>query len=236
MTTAPTPSRHRLLVIANTTCTGPELFREIREHADETDTEVLIVAPALTSRLRYWMSDEDAGTAAAQQRLATSIERCEAAGIPVRGALGDADPLAATDDAVRTFHPDEIIIATHPPGQSNWLEHGVVAQARERFNLPITHVEVDGTHDDAHVVATEPVDRRAPARERHPTRDWAILAIAVVLFILTSALTGVFYATGAPGWLMATWFIVCDLGIKIGIIVVVWMLFQRRPRADRLDY
>ena len=47
----------------------------------------------------------------------------------MRGALGDADPLAATDDAVRTFHPDEIIIATHPDAEANWLEHGLVVQA-----------------------------------------------------------------------------------------------------------
>ncbi len=234
MTTALSGSRHRLLVVANTTCAGSELFREIRERVDETD--VLIVAPALTSRLRYWMSDEDAGTVAAQRRLSASIEQCESAGVAVRGALGDADPLAATDDAVRTFDPDEIIIATHPSARSNWLEHGVVAQARERFGVPITHVEVDEARDDAHVVVAEPVDHRAPARERHATRDGVILVGAVVLFILTSVLTGVFYATGAPGWLIATWFIVCDLGVKVLIFVALWMLFQRRPRADRLNY
>ena len=82
----------------------------------------------------------------------------------------------------------------------------------------------------------ERVDPRAPARERHPRRDWTILVIAVVLFILSSALTGVFWATGAPGWLMATWFVVFDLGLKVAVIVVIWMLFQRRPRADRLNY
>jgi hypothetical protein len=236
MATARTDTRHRLLVIANTTCAGSDLFREIRERARETETEVLIVAPALSSRLHYWVSDEDAGTKEAQQRLATSVERCEAVGIPVRGALGDADPLAATDDAVRTFHPDEIIIATHPTAEANWLENGLVVQARARFNVPVTHIEVDSDHDEAHVVTREPVDPRAPARERHATRDWVILAIAAILFILSSALTGVFWATGAPGWLIATWFLVFDLGLKVAIIVVVWMLFQRRPRADRLEY
>jgi len=236
MTTARPTTRHRLLVIANTTCAGSDLFREIRERADEAETEVLIVAPALSSRLHYWVSDEDAGTKEAHQRLAASVERCEAAGIPVRGALGDADPLAATDDAVRTFHPDEIIIATHPTAEANWLEHGLVVQARERFAVPITHIEVDSDHDAAHVVIDEPVDARAPARERHPTRDWVILAAAVVLFILSSALTAVFWGTGAPGWWMATWFLIFDLGLKIAIIVVIWMLFQRRPRADRLNY
>ena len=55
----------------------------------------------------------------------------------------DADPLQAIEDAVRTFGPDEIIISTHPAGRSHWLERGIVAGARERFAVPITHVVVD---------------------------------------------------------------------------------------------
>ena len=47
------------------------------------------------------------------------------------------------EDALRTFGADEIIISTHPPGRSNWLERGVVEKARERFPVPITHVVVD---------------------------------------------------------------------------------------------
>ena len=163
MTTTRTDTRHRLLVIANTTCAGSDLFREIRERADETQTEVLVVAPALSSRLHYWVSDEDAGMAEARRRLTTSVERCEAAGIPVRGALGDADPLAATDDAVRTFHPDEIIIATHPTAEANWLERDVVVQARRRYSVPITHIEVDTAHDDAHVVSPTGDSHTRPA-------------------------------------------------------------------------
>jgi hypothetical protein len=236
MTTAQAGSRHRFLAVANTTCAGSELFREIRERADETETGVLIVAAAPTSRVWYRMSDEAAGTAAAQRRLAASIAHCEAAGVAMRDALGDADPPAATDDTVRSFHPDEIIKATHPSERSNWLGHGVVAQTRERFGVPITHIEVDEPRDDAHVVAAEPADRRAAARDRHTTRDWVILAGAVVLFILSSVLTGVFDATGAPGWLIATWFIVCDLGVKAFTVVALWMLFQRRPRADLLNH
>jgi hypothetical protein len=44
---------------------------------------------------------------------------------------------------MRTFGADEIVIATHPEGRSNWLERGVVAAARERFAPPVTHVVVD---------------------------------------------------------------------------------------------
>ncbi len=44
---------------------------------------------------------------------------------------------------MRTFHPDEVVISTHPEGRSNWLERGVVAAVRERFDLPVRHVVVD---------------------------------------------------------------------------------------------
>ena len=47
------------------------------------------------------------------------------------------------EDALRTFGANEIIISTHPPGRSNWLEQHLVEQARERFAVPITHVVVD---------------------------------------------------------------------------------------------
>ena len=57
--------------------------------------------------------------------------------------MGDGDPLQAMEDALRTFGPDEIVISTHPEGRSNWLERGVVSAARERFDVPITHVVVD---------------------------------------------------------------------------------------------
>jgi len=163
MPATPRQPHRRLLVISNATLTGADLFREIRERADQTDTEVLIVAPALTSRLHYWLMDFNDGVAGAQRRLALSLEHCAAAGITARGQLGDAHPLQAIDDAMRVFHPDEIIIATHPPGRSNWLERDVVSQARRRYSVPITHVEVDTAHDDAHVVSPTSDSHSRPA-------------------------------------------------------------------------
>jgi hypothetical protein len=47
------------------------------------------------------------------------------------------------EDALRRFPADEVIISTHPPGRSNWLEHDVLQRAQERFDLPVTHVVVD---------------------------------------------------------------------------------------------
>ena len=66
-----------------------------------------------------------------------------AAGLDATGEIGDGDPLQAVEDAMRTFRPDELVVSTHPPGRSHWLERGVVERAEERFALPLTHVVVD---------------------------------------------------------------------------------------------
>ena len=49
----------------------------------------------------------------------------------------------AIEDALRTFPADEVIISTHPPDRSRWLERGVVQRARDDVELPVTHVVVD---------------------------------------------------------------------------------------------
>ena len=101
--------------------------------------------------------------------------------------------------------------------------------------VPITHVVVDAVHDESHVVVVEPADSRAPARERHTSRDLALLAVAGVLAILGSLISFVFYAVEAPDWLVFTWVLIFDLGFKVAAVVALWVLFQRRARADRLD-
>jgi GABA permease len=138
----PTPE-HRILVVANETVGGPELLSEVQERAAERAVSILVVSPALNSPLRHWVSDEDEARSAAQQRLDASLESMRAAGLNAAGEIGDGDPIQAIEDAIRTFSPDELIVSTHPPGRSHWLERGVVEKARERFALPLTHVVVD---------------------------------------------------------------------------------------------
>jgi len=133
----------RVLVIANETVGGEELLAAVGERALATRTRFLVVCPALSSRLRTWTSDEDEGRAAAQERLDATLTRLASLGIAAEGQVGDLDPLVAIEDAVRTFHPDEIVVSTHPEGRSNWLERHVVTRARERLALPITHIVTD---------------------------------------------------------------------------------------------
>jgi GABA permease len=134
---------HRVLVVANETVGGHELMEEIGELALAGRMRFHVVCPALNSRLRTWTSDSDAASEAAQRRLDATLKRLADVGIEAEGEVGDVDPLVAIEDAVRTFHPDELVISTHPAGKSNWLERGVVDAARERFDLKVTHVVVD---------------------------------------------------------------------------------------------
>jgi GABA permease len=134
---------HHLLIVANETVEGSALVDTVRDIALSHDAEVLVVAPALNSRLRHFMSDSDGARHAAEQRLAGCLARLQAAGVRATGHVGDADPLRAMEDAMVVFPADEIVIGTHPEQRSNWLAHDIVGRACARFNLPVAHVVVD---------------------------------------------------------------------------------------------
>jgi hypothetical protein len=141
---------------------------EVRSRGSAGPSEVLVVAPVLSrSRLGHWLSaDTHRRRRQAEERLTRSVEAMRAAGLTARGEIGDADPLQAIDDAIRTFRPDEIVISTHPPDRSTWLERRVVQHARVRFTLPITHVIVDLAADGETTVDAPPPPRDLSGRER----------------------------------------------------------------------
>ena len=134
---------HHLLIVANETVEGSALVDTVRDIALSTDAEVLVVAPALNSRLRHYMSDSDGARHAAEQRLAGCLARLRDAGVRAEGHVGDADPLRAMEDAMAVFGADEIVIGTHPEERSNWLAHDIVSRACARFGLPVAHIVVD---------------------------------------------------------------------------------------------
>jgi hypothetical protein len=140
----PGDGRHRLLVVANQTVGGRALLDEIRNRAAGRECEILVVTPALTrSQLQHWTSDVDEALVEADRRRERSVKQIEAAGFMVSGEVGDSDPNAAIESALLRFPANELIISTHPPERSRWLERGVVDCARRDIDLPITHVIVD---------------------------------------------------------------------------------------------
>ncbi|HET9163504.1 MAG TPA: hypothetical protein VFN89_08705 [Solirubrobacterales bacterium] len=136
--------KHRVLVVANETVGGAELLEEIGGRCHERDCEILVLTPALVaSRASHWASDVDEAIELARQRMELSLIAIAQLGLKARGEIGDSDPNVAIEDALRVFPADEIVISTHPPDRSRWLESGVVERAREEIDLPITHVIVD---------------------------------------------------------------------------------------------
>jgi hypothetical protein len=137
---------YRLLVVANQTVAGRALLSEIERRCAAHDrSEVLVVVPALTSsRLEHLAHDVDGAIAEARERLDRSLATMRAAGLDARGQVGDHhDPNVAIEDALRTFAADEVVVSTHPPERSKWLERGVVERAKSEVPLPVTHVVVD---------------------------------------------------------------------------------------------
>ena len=136
--------KHRVLVVANQTMGGRALLAEIQNRSRGRESEILLVTPALTgSRAQHWASDVDEAIELARQRMELSLQAIEEAGLRARGQVGDSEPNVAIEDALREFPADELVISTHPPERSRWLERGVVERARRELELPVTHVIVD---------------------------------------------------------------------------------------------
>jgi hypothetical protein len=133
--------RPRVLVVANQTLAGHELRADLLARAPRP--ELRVVAPVLISRVHYAMSDIDTELGYARQRLEESLDWAREAGFDVSGEVCPEGPLVAIEDQLRSFAADEIVISTHPPVRSNWLEAGVVERARAELDIPVTHVVVD---------------------------------------------------------------------------------------------
>jgi hypothetical protein len=139
----------RILVVANETMPGRALRSEISQRSRGERTELRVVCPALNTKIKHWTNEEDEARAAAHGRLERLLTVLRGEGLEAAGSIGDDDPVQAMEDELRRFPADEVVISTHPPGRSNWLEHDVVGRAQARFDLPVTHVVVDLEREQA---------------------------------------------------------------------------------------
>jgi GABA permease len=134
--------RRRILVVANQTVGGEELKREILTRGAGRP-ELRIVAPVLSSRVHYLASDIDGDIREAGARLDATLRWASEEGLEAVGTVTEATPLQAIEDELRRYPADELIISTHVPERSHWLEAGVVERASAELDIPVTHVIVD---------------------------------------------------------------------------------------------
>jgi GABA permease len=131
-----------IVVIANETAASRSLADLIEEKAKDRDVYVTVVAPVNQPRQGYVVY-YDTRRAAARRRLDRTLSLLREHGISATGVVVECDPVSALRDALDQLEPDEVIVSTHPPERSRWLEHGVLERARREVPLPITHVIVD---------------------------------------------------------------------------------------------
>jgi hypothetical protein len=155
--------RH-VLVIANETLPGRSLVEAIERRRKDGPLRVTVITPVNQPREGYVVY-EDTRRAAAGRRLEGTLEALRQAGIPASGLVVEADPVAATRDALAQLEPkpDEIVVSTHPQQRSGWLRRNVLERIVDAAGgLPVEHVVVDleretGGQANVLVVANETI-------------------------------------------------------------------------------
>jgi hypothetical protein len=130
-----------VLVVAHQTAATPGLLEAVRERARRDPARFHLIVPRMPHGMHKLVDPEQAGDDDAQLVLSEALPKLsEAAGTEVTGALGDAEPLCAIQDAINLGHYDEIIISTLPKRISRWLKLDLVSKTKG-LGLPVTHVE-----------------------------------------------------------------------------------------------
>ena len=102
-----------------------------------------VVAPALNTKTKFFLADPDPAIERAEEVEEETVQRLDEGGVDAAGDTGEADPLMALQDALVSYPADEIVLFTHAEGTQNWLEEGIVDEAKARFDPPVKHVVIE---------------------------------------------------------------------------------------------
>jgi hypothetical protein len=130
----------RVLVVAHKTAATRPLLDAVRERAQRGPSTFTLLVPNSAHGLHKVVDAEDQSESEAQAVLDVALPKLsEAAGMPVDGMVGDADPSAAVHDAINLRGFDEIIISTLPTHVSRWLKLDLPSKV-SGMGLPVTTV------------------------------------------------------------------------------------------------
>jgi hypothetical protein len=128
----------RLLVVTPEPVDAATLRTALGEEVE--GAEVLVVTPAGNrSKVAFWVSDSDEAIAGAEAAQEETVERLEEEGVDAFGESGESEPAVAIQDALATFKADRILIFSHPEGDRDYREDDGLADAEQRFGVPVTH-------------------------------------------------------------------------------------------------
>ncbi len=121
-----------ILVVAKDTVTGKSLLDAMRELGTHGHWRFVFVSPA--------EADEDRAALARRHQLAAAI--LGDAGVRATGVVVGPDLVHEVARVARDEHAHEVIVATYPLGESQWLRQDLVDRVRKATGLPVSHVTV----------------------------------------------------------------------------------------------
>jgi hypothetical protein len=115
----------RVLVVANRTAATPKLLEVVRQRAARGRCTFTLLVPALAHVV-------DPDNVVVERTLPLALPLIEeAAGSPVKGLIGDSDPVRTVSEAIGVEHFEEVIVSTLPQRVSHWLHRDVPGPRRE---------------------------------------------------------------------------------------------------------
>lgn len=118
----------KILVVANRTAATPLLLAAVRQRAAESPCTFALLIP------------EEPRKGGADWTLEAALPLVErAAGAPVEGIVGEADPFEAVKSALNDPGFDEVIVSTLPKRVSEWLRRDLPHRI-EKLGVPVTTI------------------------------------------------------------------------------------------------
>jgi hypothetical protein len=147
---------NRYLVVGNQTLDSDVLAEQVRERMargpaefwlavpatpvkDLASNMVAIPMPVMGGVLRMPEPPAEARRLA-QAKLDAALRKLTALGATVDGAVTDADPMRAVEEAMSNREFDEIIVSTLPRRLSRWLHQDLPDRLQDRFGVPVTDI------------------------------------------------------------------------------------------------
>lgn len=142
----------RVLIVEHKTPLTHALLDAVAERARRGSTRFTLLIPNPAHGLHKVVDPQDQSASPAQAQIEQALPALQAAamGMPVEGIVGDADPVAAVEDALNLHGFDEIIISASSPRLSRWLHLDLPSKV-SGMGLPVLTVSAS---NDAQPVAT----------------------------------------------------------------------------------
>lgn len=135
----------RVLVVEHKTEATQPLLEAVRKRAQRGSCVFTLLVPNPAPGLHKLVDPEDQTASPGRAVLGETLPALRAAtGMSVDGIVGDADPVAAVEDAINLGGFEEVIVSTPTPRLARWLKIDLPSKLTG-MGVPVT--AVDPQHD-----------------------------------------------------------------------------------------